>query len=159
MSCSRNLFVQSVRLIILLNIINILLFVMDMQCLLEGKNCLNFVMEMQYLLGAENWLILVMKMWCSLGGKNWLIKEIRFLLVGKNRLVFYCLCYYLEQGWPTQMILRATLEMHHNSAGHIKLYVPILDIRYFFEVKNWNIMSYYYYYYYYYYCVYYYSYM
>jgi hypothetical protein len=25
----------------------------------------------------------------------------------------------LDQGWPTQMILRATLEMRHNSAGHI----------------------------------------
>jgi hypothetical protein len=28
-------------------------------------------------------------------------------------------CNGLDQGWPTQMILRATLEMHHNSAGHI----------------------------------------
>ena len=48
----------------------------------------------------------------------------------------YILLAYLEQGWPTQMIIRVTLEMHHNSAGHIWNYTYIkwfdLDLLYTF---------------------------
>jgi hypothetical protein len=54
-------------------------------------------------------------------------KRLGFLLKGGgrivSRIVIVILIYHrhkpLDQGWPTQMILRATLEMHHNSAGHI----------------------------------------
>jgi hypothetical protein len=31
----------------------------------------------------------------------------------------------LNQGWPTQMILRATLEIHYDPAGHIQNYISI----------------------------------
>ena len=31
--------------------------------------------------------------------------------------------HHLQQEWPTQMILRATLEMHHNSAGRTQNYI------------------------------------
>ena len=41
------------------------------------------------------------------------------LILALGGWVEHPLHYSLQQGWPTQMILRATLEMHHNSAGRI----------------------------------------